>query len=109
MRELFIYYRVRAGTTRAAREAVVAMQRELATMHEGLEARLLMRADAATGDATWMEIYAARRGLVDGGEETVLDDRLEAEIANRALALAPFIEGARHVERFEAAPPAAPL
>ena len=102
MRELFVYYKVRPSTAQAAHAAVVAMQQALCASHDLLTARLLRRKDAtASTSETWMEIYASR--LADDGRPGLeIDDALEAEIVQAALGLAPFIDGDRHVERFEA-------
>lgn len=113
MRELFVYYRVRPEAGPAAHRAVAAMQRDLCDGHPGLEARLLKRREVATSSETWMEIYAfrgARIGSLDGagadiGPAAVLDDVFESRLATAALALVPFIDGSRHVERFEAVDP----
>ena len=104
MRELFVYYKVRPGMAELARSAVVAMQRELCIEHDRLEARLLRRSDEMPQDETWMETYASR---LDGNGPwaPVIDDALEARIAEAATALLPFIVGERHVERFEALGP----
>jgi hypothetical protein len=96
MRELFVYYRVRADGIGAAREAVLLMQRELRATFPELEARLLTRAEG-TGSATWMETYAAPTASAGSG----IDAQIEAAIATRAHALQAFIEGPRHVEIFD--------
>ena len=96
MRELFVYYRVRAADAAAAREAVSAMQKELRSAHPGLRARLLRREDGAAGAETWMEAYSVTPG------STGIDATLEARIEARATSLLPFIDGLRHVERFSA-------
>ena len=79
----------------------MAMQLGLRGSHDGLEARLLKRFDAASKGETWMETYAVRAGGID----TKIDDAFEAELVIHALALEPFIDGSRHVERFEAIDP----
>ncbi len=99
MRELFVWYRVRADRVAAARPAVFAMQRALCADVTGLEGRLLMRDDAASGTQTWMETYAR----ADGGAG--VDTAVEATIASRALALAGFIDGSRHAEVFDLVAP----
>ncbi len=96
MRELFIYYRVRDTDATPAREAVGAMQYELRTARPGLLARLLIRQDEAKGSQTWMETYSAGPGSAG------IDIACEALIESHAKALVPFIEGARHVEAFDA-------
>jgi hypothetical protein len=92
MRELFVYYRIRADAASAGRAAVLSMQHELRTAHPGLSARLLTRRDES-GAATWMETYARPPSGIDA---TLQDD-----IDLRATRLPSFIEGSRHVEAFE--------
>ena len=79
MSELYVYYKLQAETAAAARTAFESAR-------GAAEVRLLQREDAG-GVLTWMEIYAP--GLA--GE-------VEARIAK---AVAPFIEGDRHSERFQ--------
>ena len=99
-RELFVYYRVGAALAPAARVAVEALQVALRDAHPGLEARLLRRPgdERADGFQTWMETYArpASPGGIDAALRQVIEDRA-------AAALAAFVDGARHVETFEAA------
>ena len=94
MRELFIYYRAKAGDALALAAAVHAAQAQLMTDRPGLQARLLRRPATSDEQHTWMETYAhAPHGI---------DDTLQREIELRlAPALAPFIVGARHTEGFE--------
>ena len=101
MRELFVYYRIRPGMSAAAHDAVATMQRALRSAHPDLVARLLKRRDTTSGDETWMETYAARPAAAAEG----VADAIEAEILSRSVVLAPFIDGQRHTERFEADPP----
>jgi hypothetical protein len=76
------------------------MHRSLTAKWPGLQVRLLVRSDA--GRQTWMETYArARTARHDDG----IDATLEAAIAAAALPLRSLIDGERHVEAFEAAPP----
>ncbi len=103
MRELFVYYRIRPGAEQAAHEAVMAMQLRLRGSHSGLEARLLKRFDAAPTGETWMETYAVRAGGIDIAP--TIDDAFEADLVIHAVALEPFIDGGRHMERFEAIDP----
>ena len=97
MRELFVWYRVRADQVAQAGAAVRAMQQSLRAEVAGLEARLLVRAgtDAAAAQ-TWMETYACP-GLPGG-----VDPSLEAKIEAHASALAVQIAGGRHTEAFSA-------
>ena len=94
MRELFVYYRVRAIDVVAARDAVSSMQNELRSAHPGLRARLLRRENADS--QTWMETYSLATG------STGIDADLEARIEARAASLLRFIDGPRHVESFSA-------
>ncbi|MDQ2734365.1 MAG: DUF4936 family protein [Pseudomonadota bacterium] len=92
MRELFVYYRIREGAAQDARTAVLAMHDALRASHPGLTVRLLTRRED-DGTATWMEAYA----MAPSG----IDTALESDIALRALRLASFIDGPRHVEAFD--------
>jgi hypothetical protein len=91
MRELFIYYRIRADAARAALEAAQSMQTRLRQQHPGLAARLLRRPDDQEQQQTWMEIYASPAGVTP---------ELEARIGEAAAVLAPFTVGPRHTEVF---------
>lgn len=65
MLELYVYYRVPAGTTSAQPE-IEALHTRLVAELPGLEARLLQRADgqhSAPDQLTWMEIYRHPQGL----------------------------------------------
>ncbi len=93
-RELFIYYRIANGGAARAGDIVTAYQARLRARHPGLNARLLHRPEEHLGRQTWMETYQyAARGI---------DDALAAEIEHEALALAPLLQGSRHVEAFVA-------
>ena len=96
MRELFVWYRVDPRRADPAREAVDAMQRSLAAVCPGLQARLLVRREAAV--ETWMESYARPRG---SGDRAGIDAATEAAIAAAAESLRDLIEGDRHVEAFD--------
>ncbi|MBL0726666.1 DUF4936 family protein [Piscinibacter sp. HJYY11] len=93
MRELFIYYRATQENASVLHAQVSRMQTELRVRHPGLQARLLRRPEAADGLHTWMETYSSPDGI---------DGALQAAIEHAALSLAPWIEGARHTERFDA-------
>lgn len=97
MRELYIYYRVRADAADQAIGAALAMQERLCRQHPGLTARLLRRPPAQEPEPTLMEVYAYRReGAPPGVPRAV-----EAEIAAAAIAsLTPFLAGERHTEYF---------
>ncbi len=91
-RELFIYYRIRAGDAVAALAAAESMQAQLRAGHPGLEARLLRRPESEAGRETWMECY---RG-VEGSAALV------AAIERAAAGWSGLVDGTRHVEVFEA-------
>ena len=93
MRELFIYYRATQENASVVHAQVSRMQTELRVRHPGLQARLLRRPEAADGRHTWMETYSSPDGI---------DSALQAAIETAALALAPFIDGSRHLEGFDA-------
>lgn len=90
--ELYVYYRAPGALGEPLRAAVEAAQRALAARHPELQARLLQRADAASAEATWMEIYRHPAGIGAALEA-------EIEVALQA-ALSGFATGARHVEHF---------
>jgi hypothetical protein len=96
VRELFIYYRVRAGDAAAALAAVQRLHAELRERFPGLRARLLQRPETDQGLLTWMETYATDPGT--GG----IDAAMQTHIETRASALLPLIQGARHTEAFTA-------
>ena len=97
MRELFVYYRVEARHAARAMGIVCDWQRELRATHAQLLARLLKRPPAAPmGAETWMETYASADGAHD------FEEALLAELSSGPPALAPLIDGARHVEVFRA-------
>lgn len=96
MRELFIYYRIRADDARAALEVAQALQARLRAQHPGLTARLLRRPEDQDRQQTWMEIYSLHRE----GESAGVTHALQEQIDAAARALAPFIVGTRHTEVF---------
>jgi len=93
VRELFIYYRAKAGDAEALSAAVLAAQALLQSAWPGLQARLLRRPDSRDEHHTWMETYAfAPHGI---------DDTLARQIETQlAAVLAPWIVGPRHCEGF---------
>jgi Domain of unknown function (DUF4936) len=93
MRELFVYYRARSNDAPALEAAVQAMQARLRAEHPALTTRLLRRPDENGGLQTWMETYSTTR---IGGVTPGLQTHIEAQ----ALALAPLIDGPRHIEVF---------
>lgn len=89
--ELYVYYRLRPAQAAAARAFMLAVR---AGLPAGVTLRLLQRAD--DGDdveaptlPTWMEVYSGR-----SAQDLTLAERAVA------AALAPCIEGERHLERF---------
>jgi uncharacterized protein DUF4936 len=97
LRELFVWYRVDEHRAVAARAAVAAMQRALASSCPGLRMRLLVRRGA--GVQTWMESYA--RAPSRHGDDGGVDAETEAAIAAAALSLQGVIDCERHVEAFD--------
>ena len=124
MRELFVYYRVRAAQAGAARRTALAFQAELGSRYPALTARLLRRdegevIDTGIGksvgtsvdknidknashdndrgrDATWMETYLIDPRIDAAGVSAAL----QAEIEAAARVLEPFLNGTRHTEVF---------
>jgi Domain of unknown function (DUF4936) len=82
--ELYVYYRLAPEQVRAARAAFEAAC-------AGASVRLLQRQEPEQGLLTWMEIY-----------EPELAATLEPRVAT---AMAAFVQGARHYERFAALHP----
>ena len=91
--ELYVYYRVAPAHWRDAAGAVAQWQRQLEKAHPALSARVLRRPEVRDDAVTLMEVYAGL-GSFDAG--------FEATIARGAPALATWLVGARHVERFDA-------
>lgn len=60
---LFIYYKVDPAHAPAFENAVRHMQTALRQAHEGLVARLWIRADANAAVQTWMETYEHPEGV----------------------------------------------
>ncbi|MEO6031476.1 MAG: DUF4936 family protein [Burkholderiaceae bacterium] len=98
MRELFIYYRLRACDAVAARAAVLRFQAQLRMRDRHLVARLLCRSDEGVELQTWMETYA-----IDPVQATTgIDLTMQAEIEALACVLQPWLHGPRHIEAFVA-------
>jgi hypothetical protein len=95
VRELFVWYRVRAAAAAEAKAAVLRMQQDLATRHAGLSARLLVRRGEPDAAETWMETYRC------DGSPAGVDGALERSIASAAEAFAALLDGPRHAEAFE--------
>jgi Domain of unknown function (DUF4936) len=101
VREIYVYYRIRAADGAAATSAVTACHRALRARHPALRTRLLQRSEG-TGDVqTWMEVYA-----IDGPNAgSGIDAYVLADIERSAsAALAAWTDGERHTEVFEAVP-----
>lgn len=99
MRELFIYYRIRADGAQEALAAAHGLQARLRERHPGLTARLMRRPDEPHPHQTWMEIYAFDPHAEDARDAGVTP-QIEAEIAAEAAVLTPFLAGPRHTEVF---------
>jgi hypothetical protein len=91
MEHWYVYYKVPAADTAAVANRVRAMFNALGD--DAPRARLMQRADGATGEVTLMEVY-----------EPVADARAFASLldgAVRASGLAPAMIAGRRVERFK--------
>jgi hypothetical protein len=96
-RELYVYYRVTAAAWQAALAAVRHHQQRLRAEHPGLAARVLRRAEEQADAITLMEVYR-----FDNDASACICDALQAHIEGAATALAPWLIGTRHTERFDA-------
>ena len=94
MSSLFIYWRVQPGREAQAIEAVSAWQAELRVQHPDLQVRLYRKADAISDAVTLMETYLSSPEL-----NTALANTIERA---SEVALQPWAQGLRHVERFDA-------
>ncbi|MCV2348269.1 DUF4936 family protein [Paucibacter sp. Y2R2-4] len=86
--ELYVYYKLEPAQAQPA-------QRAFALASQGqteLQVELRQREDAHEALLTWMEIYRGPPAAIAA---------LEAQVAE---ALRPFIQGARHLERFRPLP-----
>jgi hypothetical protein len=91
--ELYLYWKASPRDAASAIAALAEWQRRLAADVPGLEARVLLRDDAATV----MEVY--RVAAEAGG----VPPWLEARVVEAGDAItAPWRRGSRHVERFVA-------
>lgn len=97
-RELYVYFRAALRRADAVQAAVTAMQAQLRSEIPGLQARLLQRIDASSGQHTWMETYAIDPAAGADG----VTEALGSTIEQRAAAWRDLIEGTRHVEVFGA-------
>jgi hypothetical protein len=96
MHELFIYYRIQLGGEAAVLRAVNAFQGSLRLRWPHLNTRCLRRADEVGAAQTWMEIYS----MDSAPDADGVTSELQAEIEAAALAIAPWLAGARHTEVF---------
>ena len=87
--DLFIYYKVREADAASLRDAVLAMQAQLAEQF-AVTSELKRRPESSDGVQTWMEIYPA----VPGNFAGTLD------VAVGRAGLSQWIIGNRHVEAF---------
>ena len=101
MRELFIYYRVRAVDQHSAKAAVLGFQARLRECYPQLATRLLYRPEATDGLLTWMETYAMDTRQDPAGVSPLL----QATIEEYAAVLTPLLQGGRHTEVFTACTP----
>lgn len=90
---LYIYYRVAEVDLPAALAAAQALRCTLLAAHPGLTAELLRRPGMQQGQVTLMETYAHPRGM-DGALAGLIEQ-------HAAAALAPWLQGPRHMERFD--------
>lgn len=89
--ELYVYYKLRPRQAAAARTLAAK-----ASLPAGVTLRLLQR-DGSDELLTWMEIYQG-----PSAQDLALAERLVA------AALAPCIQGERHIEHFAPLPLTAP-
>ena len=90
---LYVYYRIAEADLAAVLGAVHDLQQTLLDAHPGLQTELLRRPGLQDGQITLLEIYAHAQ---------VMHEPLAQWIERRAAAmLAPWLQGPRHVERFE--------
>jgi len=92
--ELYVYYKLQPAQAAVARERIAARRAELPA---GITLRLLQRDEAEGELLTWMEIYQG-----NSAQDLALAEHVVA------AALAPCIEGERHIERFAPLPLTAP-
>lgn len=90
---LYIYYRLAEVDLPAALAAAQALRCALLAAHPGLTAELLRRPGLQHGQVTLMETYAHVLG-VDGALAGLIEQ-------HAAAALAAWLQGPRHMERFD--------
>ena len=96
MRELFVYYRVRATDRELAKAAALGFQARLRECFPQLATRLLYRPETTDGHLTWMETYATDPRQDAAGVSL----HMQAIIEDYAAVLTPLIQGVRHAEVF---------
>ena len=101
MRELFIYYRVRAVDQHSAETAVLGFQARLRKRYPQLATRLLYRPEVTDGLLTCMETYATDPRQDPAG----VSPHLQATIDEYAAVLTPLLQGGRHTEVFTVCAP----
>ncbi len=89
MQQLYVYYRVDLAQLPAAVAAVTAVQARWLVRHPQAHLALLRRPELREGQVTLMEVL-----------QLPATDLPLAE-AECAAAVAPWLQGPRHVERFE--------
>jgi hypothetical protein len=91
--DLYVYYRVPAGSVDALRPRILAIQARLADSF-ALATALKWRPELQDDSQTWMEIYMAIPA-------EIADIFIaELELATEQNCLCDLIEGRRHIERF---------
>ena len=101
MRELFIYYRVRATDRELAQATVLRFQAKLRECFPQLATRLLYRPETTDGQLTWMETYTTDPRQDSAG----VSPQLQATIEEYATVLTPLLQGTRHAEVFTVCAP----
>lgn len=91
--DLYVYYRVPAGSADALRPRILAMQARLAQSYS-LATALKWRPGLPDDSQTWMEIYMALPAEIS--EQFIAALELAAEQSG----LYDLIDGRRHIERF---------
>lgn len=89
--DYYVYYQVRDMDVQSLRDKVLQMQGAL-QQHYRITTALKRRPDSHDGRQTWMEVYLA---VPDGFDAALF-------AASDAAQITPYIDGERHLERFEA-------
>lgn len=90
----YVYYRVPPASLPSVIDAATAMQTRLRDRFPGLNTSLLRRPEVAADRVTMMEVYALPECEPDGPIAAAIEEQATA-------ALARWIDGPRHVERFD--------